>query len=117
MIVVITAFDCRNGTAPLRDDYRIPLSFLDGPSRFRAAVAAREFFNAASRIDKLLFTGEKRMASGADADSNVRTCRAGMVDRTARTDDVAFLIIRMNARFHGREGVRNLSKVAALRKG
>jgi hypothetical protein len=40
-----------------------------------------------------------------------------MVNRTARTDDIAFLIIRMNARFHGREGASNLSRLGLLRKG
>jgi hypothetical protein len=36
-----------------------------------AAVTAREFLDAAGGVDKLLFAGEKRMASGTDADFNV----------------------------------------------
>lgn len=67
---------------------RIPLSFLSGARRFRAAVTAREFFDSAGGVDKLLFAGEKRMASGADADSNVGTRRAGVINRAARTDDI-----------------------------
>jgi hypothetical protein len=36
---------------------------------------------------------------------------------SARADDIAFLIIRMNARFHGREGTRNLGWVRFICKG
>jgi hypothetical protein len=40
-----------------------------------------------------------------------------MVDRATRTDDIRLLIIRMNARFHGQIGARNLRKSRGLRKG
>src|SRR4051794_35033675 len=43
---------------------RIPLGFFNRASRFRAPVAAREFFDATGGVDKLLFAREKRMASG-----------------------------------------------------
>ena len=93
------------------------LTLFRGAGSHGAAVTAREFFDAASRIDKLLFAGEKRMARSANADSNVRTRRTGVVNRAARADDIAFLVIRMNARFHGREGTKNLSRVVFVRKG
>ncbi len=40
-----------------------------------------------------------------------------MVMRAARANDVAFLIIRMNARFHGQEGTPNLGWKFPVRKG
>ena len=65
-----------------------------------AAVAAREFFDAAGGVDELLFAGEKRMARGADADFNVPLGRAGVVDSTASAGDVGLEILWMNVRFH-----------------
>jgi len=47
-----------------------------------------------------LFTGEKRMTSGANTDSNVTTRRAGVIDRAARADDIGFVILWVNACFH-----------------
>jgi hypothetical protein len=56
--------------------------------RFRAAVATSEFFHATGCIHEFLLTGEKRMTSGANADFNVLTRRAGVVNRATRADDV-----------------------------
>lgn len=95
----------------------IPLTLFRGPGSHRAAVTAREFFDPASRVDKLLLAREKRMACSTDADSNIRTRGASMVMRAARANDVAFLIIRMNARFHGQEGTPNLGWKFPVRKG
>jgi hypothetical protein len=81
-----------------------------------AAVAAREFLDAAGGIDKLLFAGEKRMASGADADFNVTLGRTRMVNRAARTSDVSLKILRMNVRFHVQKGARNLFATGPVRK-
>ena len=76
-----------------------------------AAVAAREFLDATGGIDKLLFAGEKRMASGADADFNVPLRRTRVVDRAARTGDVGLVILRMNVRFHVRKRAANLGAI------
>jgi hypothetical protein len=56
-----------------RDATTIQLSFSGraGARGLGAAVTAREFFDSPGRIDELLFPGEKRVASRADADSNV----------------------------------------------
>ena len=62
-------------------------TFFAGASRFRAAVAAREFLHPTRGVDELLFAGEKRMASGADTDFNVRLGRTGVINRTARAGD------------------------------
>ena len=56
------------------------------------------------------------MTSGANADFNVLTRRARVVDSAARTDDVGLEILRMNARFHGYKGARNLPKTEGWRK-
>ena len=49
------------------------LTLFRSASRLRAAVTAREFFNTSGGIDEFLFAGEKRMASGANADFNITT--------------------------------------------
>jgi hypothetical protein len=41
------------------------------PGRLGAAVATREFLHPASRVDELLLSGEKGMASRTDADTNI----------------------------------------------
>lgn len=91
-----------------RGGYRSQLSFLGGASRFRASVTAREFFNTPGGIDEFLFASEKRMASGANADFNITTRRARVINRAARADNVGLVILRMNARFHVRNGARNV---------
>ena len=49
------------------------------------------------------------MASGADADFNVTSSRASVIDRAARADDIGLLIFRMNVRFHVQKRARNLA--------
>src|SRR5437588_10243626 len=78
----------------------VQLSFFDRAHGFRAAIALGEFFHAAGRVHEFLFAGEKRMTSGADTDSNVTTRRARFIDRTARADDICFVIFWVNACFH-----------------
>lgn len=84
------------------------LTLFRGASRLRASVTAREFFNTSGGIDEFLLASEKRMASGANADFNITTRRARMINRTARADNVGFVILRMNARFHVGNGARNV---------
>jgi hypothetical protein len=76
------------------------LRFLRSAGRLGAAIATREFLNPAGGIDEFLFAGEKRMASGTDADFNVLAGRACVIDRPAGTDNIGFVILRMNTRFH-----------------
>jgi hypothetical protein len=92
------------------------LSLPGSAARFGATVTTRKLFYSTSRIDKFLFPCEKRMASGADADFNVLTCGACVINRAARTDDIGLVILRMYARFHGRERTRNLRVARRFRK-
>lgn len=94
----------------------VQLTFLGGASGLGAAVATRKFFHAARRVDELLLTGEKRVASGADADFNVTAGRAGVIHRTAGTHDIGLNVFRMNVRFHVRKGARNLRGMGHFRK-
>jgi hypothetical protein len=92
------------------------LTLFAGASGFGAAVAAREFLHPPCRIDELLFAGEKRMASGADADFNVTPGRASMIYSAARANDIGLHVFRMNVRFHVRKGARNLRGTGDFRK-
>src|SRR2546428_7657240 len=85
------------------------LSFFSAARGLGAAVTTREFFDAPGRIDKLLFAGEKWMTSGTDADFNVTTRRARMINRAARADDITLVIFWMNARFHVGWRARNVT--------
>src|SRR5947207_13861387 len=69
-----------------------------------ATVATREFFHPPGGIDKFLFAGEKRMAGGTDADSNVSFGRARVISRGALASDGGLLIIGMNVRFEIQQG-------------
>jgi len=91
----------RNATVRHRRD-RIQLTFF-GAGGLGAAVALGEFLNPPGGIDKLLLTGEKRMTSSADTDSNVAASRAGVINRAARANDVGLVIFWMNACFHVRK--------------
>ena len=81
-----------------------------------AAVTTREFFHAPGGIDKFLFAGEKRMAGGADADSNVSFSRAGVINRAAGAHDIGLLIIGMNVRLHIQKRAHNLAAEGQIRK-
>jgi len=81
-----------------------------------ATVATREFFHAPGGIDKFLFAGEKRMAGGTDADSNVSFGRASVINRAARANDVGLLITGMNVRFHIQKRAENLAAEGQIRK-
>lgn len=91
---------------------------LLGDSRgFGAAVAAREFLDPTRRIDELLFTREKRMASRTNADFNVLFGRTRVIDSTARTGNVGLVIFWMDARFHVSKRALNLGALFLPRKG
>jgi hypothetical protein len=68
--------------------YTSQLSFLDGASRFGAAVTAREFLNPAGGVDEFLFAREKRVASGTNTDLNIAARRTGMINRPARAANI-----------------------------
>jgi hypothetical protein len=79
---------------------QIQLTFFTRAHSFGAAVALGEFLNATGSIDKFLFAGEKRMAGGANTDSNVAPGRAGVIHRAARANNVGLVILWVNACFH-----------------
>jgi hypothetical protein len=79
------------------------LSFFGGARGLGAAVAAGKLFHAASGVDEFLFASEKRMTSGANADFNVATGGARMINRATRASDIGLVILWMNVRFHFRK--------------
>src|SRR5207302_4445503 len=83
------------------------LSFLLGAGSFRAAVTAGKFLDAARRIDKLLFTGEKGMTRGTNADLNIATRGAGGVHRGACAHHISRVIFWVNTCFQLITGARN----------
>ena len=92
------------------------LSFLLGAGSFRAAVTAGKFLDPARGIDKLLFTGEKGMTSGTNADLNITARRAGVIDCAARADDIGIVILWMNGCFHLQKEARNVAARSCSRK-
>src|SRR5260221_3139445 len=58
------------------------------------AKTAREFLDAARRIDKLLLAGEKGMAGRANAEARILLGGTGVVDPPAAPDDLTFTIFR-----------------------
>ena len=92
------------------------LSFLRGAGSFRAAVTAGKFLDAARRIDKLLFAGEKGMTGGTNADLNIATRGAGVIHRAACAHHISLVIFWMNACFHLLKGARNVFVNAAFCK-
>jgi hypothetical protein len=105
----VAAALCRRVDAPRQSGaatFQLSLARAGG---LGATVATREFFHAPGSIDKFLFAGEKRMAGGADADSNVSFGRASVINRAARANDIGLLIIGMNVRFHIQKRARNLA--------
>ena len=112
---VATAPSRRGQDAPTeRGGYR-QLSFARA-SGLGAAVAAGELFHAPGGVDEFLLASEKRMAGGADADSNVSFGRASVINRAARANDIGLLIIGMNVRFHIQKRVQNLTAEGQIRK-
>jgi hypothetical protein len=97
------------GAAVIDSRYsEVQLSFFLSAGSFRAAVTAGELLDPASGIDKFLFAGEKGMTSGTNADLNIATRGAGVIDRAARAHHISLVIFWMNAFFHLLNGARNL---------
>ena len=99
-----------------RGGYRIQLRVFAATRRLCAAVAARELLDSAGSIDEFLFAGEKRMASGADADFNITPGRTRVIDGTTGADDVGLVILRMNVCLHAQKRAYNLSAIDRFRK-
>jgi hypothetical protein len=93
------------------------LSFFLGAGSLRAAVTTGKFLDPTCGIDKLLFTGEKRMTSGTDADLNIATRGAGVIHRAACAHHISLVIFWMNACFHLLNGARNVFANAGFCKG
>src|ERR1700683_1634350 len=66
------------------------------------AETLREFLHASGGVDELLLTGEKGMAGRANAEAQVLFGGAGVIDRAAGADDLAFHIFGVDIRFLGR---------------
>ena len=69
--------------------------------RADGAVTALELVNASGCVDELLFTGEERMASGADTDLDVVARGARTIRRAAGTGDHGVDVVGMNIGLHG----------------
>lgn len=91
---------CLETPRPSEAATAVQLTFFARARSFGAAVALGEFFDATGRVDEFLLTGEKRMTSGANTDSNVTARRARVIDRSARANDIGFVIFWVNACFH-----------------
>ena len=104
---------CRRGRWPRQnpggDDPGYSQLSFTRTSGLGAAVAAGEFFHTSGSVDKFLLASEKRMAGGADADSNILFGRASMINRAARANDIGLLIIGMNVRLHVEKRAQNLA--------
>ena len=81
-----------------------------------AAVAAGEFFHTSGSVDEFLLASKKRMAGGADADSNILFGRAGVINRAAGANHIGLLIIGMNVRLHVEKPAQNLAANRQIRK-
>ena len=64
--------------------------------RTACAVTTLELVDAASGIEELLFTREKRMAGGANADFDIVVRRTSAISRAASTCDHGLVVFRMN---------------------
>ena len=71
--------------------FRLFLKFLVFPAKS---------FNAAGRIDELLFPGEKRVTFRANLNADILSGGADLQDTATCTFDVCFRVLRMNVRFH-----------------
>ena len=76
------------------------LSFLDEPGSTHGTVAAFEFIDAPSGIDKFLLAGEERVAGGADADLDVFAGGPGAIGCPACTKDHGLAVVGMDIRLH-----------------
>ena len=63
-------------------------------------VPARKFFDASGRVDELLLSGKKGMASGANTDFDIPASRSGVIHRATGANDRGLLIVGMNVCLH-----------------
>jgi hypothetical protein len=63
-------------------------------------VAASEFLDSPSGIDKFLFTGEKWVASCANSDFDIPASRSCAIRRAACTNDRSLGMLGMNVCLH-----------------
>src|SRR5262249_57196325 len=99
----------RNATVRNRRYRRSQLTFFARARGLGAAIALGEFFHATGGVDEFLFAGKKRMASSANADSNVAPGRARMINRAARPDDIGLVIFLVNACFNSSKLAPNVT--------
>ena len=67
---------------------------------FVLLIASRKSFDAAGRIDKLLFSGEKRMTLRTDVNTDVLLGGPGVDRFAAGAGDCGDFVIWMQFRFH-----------------
>ncbi len=77
------------------------LGLLPGDPGLHPGVAAGEFLDATCGINELLFSGEKRMAGGADTDLQVAAGGTGVEHGPTGARDGGLGIIWVNICFHG----------------
>jgi hypothetical protein len=63
-------------------------------------ISASEFFDAASRVDEFLFTGEKGMAGGTDTNFDIAASRPSAIDSATCADDRGLRVVRMDISLH-----------------
>src|SRR5260370_36160899 len=78
----------------------VQLTFFGRAHSFGAAIALGAFFHAPGRVHEFLFTGEKRMTSGANTDCTLTTRRERVIDRAARPDHIRLVRLWVNASCH-----------------
>ena len=75
-----------------------------GETRFghlAGAETLREFFDAPGGVDEFLLAGEKGMTGRANTKAEILFGGAGVIDRAAGADDLAFHIFGVDIGFHG----------------
>jgi hypothetical protein len=78
-------------------------------------VAASEFLDPAGSIDEFLFTGEKRMASGAYTDLDIATGRPCAVNSATGASDRRLYVIRMDISLHVSKKLNGMKDITLCR--
>lgn len=76
------------------------LSFLGEAGSPHCAIPALELVNAPCGVDKLLLSGEERVACGTNADLDVFAGGPCAICRTTGTKDDGLAVVGMNIRLH-----------------
>ena len=66
----------------------------------RLTVPAGKFFDAASRVDELLFTGKKRMTGGTNTNLDIAASRPSAIDRATCANNRGLCVVRMDVSLH-----------------